>query len=81
MNRKQEKVVQVIQRMKQRKTANGFKCQVTTHCKMYYCWMWSYSKPILSEEQEQTMVITAQSCAEMACTHQFITPQGHKQRL
>jgi len=27
---------------------------------------------------EQTMVITAQSCAEMACTRQFITPQGRK---
>ena len=62
-------------------TVNGYKCQVTTYRKMYYCGMWSYSKPILSEEQEQTMVITAQLCAEMTCTHQFITPQGRKTEI
>ena len=45
---------------------------------MYYCGMFSYSKPILSAEQEQTLVITAQFCAEMACTRHFVTPQGRK---
>ena len=44
-------------------TVNGYKCQDTTHRKMYYCGMWSYSKPILSAEQEQTMVITARGRA------------------
>ena len=56
----------------------GYKCQVSSHRKLYYCGMFSYSKPILSAEQEQTLVITAQSCAEMARTRQFITPQGRK---
>ena len=40
--------------------------------------MFSYSKPILSAEQEQTVVITAQSCSEMASTRQFVRPQGRK---
>ena len=39
---------------------------------MYYCGMFSYSKPILSAEQEQTLVITAQSCTEMARICQFV---------
>ena len=56
----------------------GYKCQVSSHSNMYYCGMFSYYKPILSAEQEQTSVITAQSCAEMASTHQFVTPQGRK---
>ena len=60
------------------KTVNGYKCQVTSHRKMFYCGLWSYSKPILSVEQEQTMVITAQSCAKMARFRQFVTPQGQK---
>ena len=45
---------------------------------MYYCGISSYSKPILSAEQEQTLVITAQTCAKMARTCQFLTPQGRK---
>ena len=56
----------------------GYKCQVTSHRMMYYCGLFSYSKPILSAEQEQTLVITAQSCAKMAHTRQFVTPQGRK---
>ena len=59
-------------------TVDGYKCQVTSHRNMYYCGMFLYSKPILSAEQEQTLVITAQSCAEMARTRQFVTPQGRK---
>ena len=59
-------------------TAGGYKCQVSSHSNMYYCGMFSYSKPILSAEQEQTLVITAQSCTEMAHTRQFVTPQGRK---
>ena len=47
-------------------TVGGYKCQVSSHRKMYFCGMFSYSKPIMSAEQEQTLVITAQSCAEMA---------------
>ena len=56
----------------------GYKCQVSSHRKLYYCGMFSYSKPILSAEQEQTLVITAQSCAEMARIRQFITPQDER---
>ena len=56
----------------------GYKCQVISHRMMYYCGMFSYSKPILSAEQEQTLLITAQSCAEMAHSRQFVTPQGRK---
>jgi len=59
-------------------TVGGYKCQVSSHRKLYYCGVFSYSKPIMSAEQEQTLVITAQSCAEMARTRQFITPQGRK---
>ena len=59
-------------------TVSGYKCQVTSHRKMYYCGMWSYSKPILSAEQEQTTVITAQSCAKMARSRQFVNPQRRK---
>ena len=59
-------------------TVKGYKCQVSSHRNMYYCGMFSYSKPILSAEQEQTLVITAQSCAKMAHTRQFVTPQGRK---
>ena len=40
-------------------TVGGYKCQVTSHRNMYYHGMWSYHKPILSAEQEQTLVITA----------------------
>ena len=29
-------------------TVNGYKCQVTSHWKMYFCGLWSYSKPIMS---------------------------------
>ena len=59
-------------------TVNGYKCQITSHKELYYCGLFSYAKPILSAEQEQTLVITAQSCAEMARTRQFVTPQGRK---
>ena len=43
-------------------TVEGYKCQVSSHRNIYYCGMFSYSKPILSAEQEQTLVITTQSC-------------------
>ena len=59
-------------------TVGGYKCQVTSHRNMYYCSVWSYSKPILSAEQEQTLVITAQSCAKMARSRQIVIPQGRK---
>ena len=59
-------------------TVDRYKCQVTSHRKMYYCGMFLYAKPILSAEQEQTLVITAQSCAEMAHIRQFVTSQGQK---
>ena len=53
-------------------TVEGFKCQVSSHHTMYYCGMFSYSKPFLTAEQEQTLVITAQSCTEMARICQFV---------
>ena len=40
--------------------------------------MFSYGKPILSAEREQTKVISAQACSEMANTKTFVTPQSHK---
>ena len=57
---------------------SGYKCEVRAHRKSYYCGMFSYSKPILSAEREQSVVISAQSCSEMANQKVFITPQGRK---
>ena len=57
---------------------SGFKCEVTAHSVSYYCGFFSYSKPILSAEREQSVVISAQSCSEMATRKVFITPQGRK---
>lgn len=45
---------------------SGFKCKVTAHQKLYYCGMFSYSKPILSAEREQSIVISVATCNEMA---------------
>lgn len=59
-------------------TMQGLKCQVTVHRKLYYCGLFSYSKPILSAEWEETMIISAQSYAKVARTNTFITPQGRK---
>ena len=57
---------------------SGYKCEVRAHRKLYYCGMFSYSKPILSAEKETSVVISAQSCSEMANSKIFITPQGRK---
>ena len=55
-----------------------YKCEVRAHRKLYYCGMFSYSKPILSAEREVSVVISAPSCSEMANNKIFITPQGRK---
>ena len=47
---------------------SGFKCKVRAHGKLYYCGMFSYSKPILSAEREQSIVISVASCNKMAST-------------
>ena len=57
---------------------SGYKCEVRAHRKLYYCGMFSYSKPILSAEREVSVVISAPSCSEMANSKVFITPQGRK---
>ena len=57
---------------------SGYKCEVRAHRKLYYCGMFSYSKPILSAERETSVVISAHSCSEMAHSKTFITPQGRK---
>jgi len=54
------------------RTSQRRRCQVYVHRKLYYCGLFSYSKPILSAEHEQTIVVSAQSCAEMARTKSFV---------
>ena len=44
--------LQILQHV-ETETVNGFKCQVTVHRKLYYCWMFSYSKPIIRAEYKQ----------------------------
>ena len=53
----------------------GFKCSVKLHRKSYYCGLLSYAKPILSAEQEETLLISAQECSSMADTSKFRTPR------
>ena len=57
---------------------SGYKCEVRAHRKLYYCGMFSYSKPILSAERETSVVISAPSCSDMAHNKIFIMPQGRK---
>ena len=45
---------------------NRYECKVKSHMKLYYCGMFSHSKPILSAEREETVVISALMCSEMA---------------
>ena len=66
--------VTIVQRItKQRLT--GFKCSVKLHWKSYYCGLLSYAKPILSAEQEETFLISAQEFSSMADTSKFRTPR------
>lgn len=67
-------------RSKQEFKAVGYDCSAPTnirvyntetHCplahrKLYYCGMFSYSKPILSAEREQSIVISVATCNEIA---------------
>ena len=66
--------VTVIQRVTEQ-WLTGFKCSVKLHRKSYYCGLLSYAKPILSAEQEETLLISAQECSSMADTSKFRTPR------
>ena len=56
----------------------GFKCKVKVHSKSYYCGLLSYSKPILSQEKRETVLISRQDCGNIVETQKFSTPQsGH----
>ena len=70
-------VVKILQIVNTEKL-NGFKCRVKSHKKYYYCGMFSYSKPIMSAEREETLVISTQDCRTMANTKVFVTPQARK---
>ena len=35
----------------------SFNCRITSHSKSYFCLLFSYSKPILSVEGEETMIV------------------------
>jgi len=67
--------LQILQQV-ETETVNGFKCQVTVHHKLYYCWMFSYSKPIIRAEYKQSMVISAQFYTEMAKDQVFCNSPG-----
>ena len=54
------------------RTSQRRRCQAYVHRKLYYCGLFSYSKPILSAEHKQTMVVSTQSCPEMARTKSFV---------
>ena len=66
----QPEVVKILQIVNTEKLA-GFKCRVKSHKKLYYCGMFSYSKPIMSAETEETLVISTQDCRSMANTKVF----------
>jgi hypothetical protein len=65
------KIVQLVENEELR----GYKCRITSHKKSYYCGLLSYSKPILSAEREETLMVSASTCGEMANTRRFVTPQ------
>ena len=69
------KVVQLVEN----KELKGFKCRVTSHGKSYYLGLFSYNKPILSAEQEETIMVSASTtCGEMIGTRRFVTLQTRK---
>ena len=59
---------------------SGYKCEVRAQRKLYYCGLFSYSKPILSAERETSVGISAQSWSEMANNKIIIMPQGQKSK-
>ena len=69
-----ETTVQIVQ-LVENEELRGYKCRITCHRKAYYCGLFSYSKPILSAEREETLMVSAATCGEMARTRTFITPQ------
>ena len=55
----EEKEVTVVQRITEQ-WLSGYKCSVKLHRKSYYCGLLSYAKTILSAEQEETLLLSAQ---------------------
>ena len=55
------KIVQLVEN----KELKGFKCRITTHCKSYYCGLFSYSKSSCTEQKETIMVSTS-TCGQMS---------------
>ena len=70
----EDQEVTIIQRITEQ-WLSGFKCSVKLQRKSYYCGLLSYAKPILSAEQEETILISAQECSSMADTSKFRTPR------
>ena len=70
----EEKEVTIVQRISEQ-WLTGYKCSVKLHRKSYYCGLLSYAKPILSAEQEETLLLSAQECSSMADTSKFRTPR------
>ena len=70
----EDQEVTIVQRITEQ-WLTGFKCSVKLHWKSYYCGLLSYAKPILSAEQEEILLISAQECSSMADTSKFQTPR------
>ena len=68
----EDQKVTIVQRINEQ-WLTGFKCSVKLHWKSYYCGLLSYAKPILSAEQEETLLISSQECSSMADTSKFRT--------
>ena len=74
--REKVKILQIVNTEK----LSSFKCKVKSQRKLYYCGLFSYSKPILLAEEEETLVISTQDCRNMANTKIFVTPQTRKSK-
>ena len=74
--RERVKILQIVNTAK----LSGFKCKVKSHRKLYYCGLFSHSKPILSAEREETLVVSTQDCRNMTNTKIFVTPQTRKSK-
>ena len=72
--KRENQEVTIVQRIT-KQWLSGFKCSVKLHWKSYYCGLLSYTKPILSAEQEETLLISVQECSSMADTSKFRTPR------
>ena len=49
--------------------------------KLPFCCTVSYSKPILLAKREETLMVSASTCGEMASARQFVTPQTDTVKL